>query len=210
MGSVDSLQSTVQNAGFSGYFIIGLMAFLEAFILTSLFSLGTEVVIMGGALCAGPAFNIWIMIIFVTIGSTLGSELSYYAGVYSNRFVSAKRRAKLLKHPTYLKAKSFFDERGEVSIIFAHFLGPVRPVIPTIAGFLKMPPSHFHLYNAIGAISYSVIFIVIGYYFGDVFSNLSPTAKRYILIGIVLVVLAIIVWVLFQFFHHNKEKDSAQ
>ncbi|MBU2357663.1 MAG: hypothetical protein KKB02_01815 [Alphaproteobacteria bacterium] len=71
---------TIVAMGVWGYWVIGLMAFFAAVVLTSVFSPGTVAVVLGGALAAQGLYDIGDMIWFVAIGTILGAEASYRIG----------------------------------------------------------------------------------------------------------------------------------
>ena len=68
---MSSLLPSIASLGLWGYWVIGLMAFGEAFVLTSVFSPGTVVVVLGGALAAEGLYDIFDMMWFVAIGTIL-------------------------------------------------------------------------------------------------------------------------------------------
>ena len=64
--------------------VIGLMAFFEALVLTTGFSPETVAVVLGGALAAQGLYDIGDMIWFVAIGTILGAEASYRIGRHAD------------------------------------------------------------------------------------------------------------------------------
>jgi membrane protein DedA with SNARE-associated domain len=120
-----SLLPTIGAMGVWGYWVIGLMAFFEALVLTSVFSPGTVAVVLGGALAAQGLYYVGDMIWFVAIGTILGAEASYRIGRHGERFFTSDGR--VLSTANLERGQRFFAKYGAASIVIGHFLGPLRP-----------------------------------------------------------------------------------
>ena len=133
---VNDLLPSIQSLGVWGYWIIGLLAFGEALVLTSIFAPGTVVVVLGGALVAQGVYDFGDMIWFVAIGTTLGAEFSFRIGARGTNLFQEGRR---VFSPSVLqRGPGFFARYGAPSIIFGHFFGPLRPIVPVVAGLSSM------------------------------------------------------------------------
>jgi undecaprenyl-diphosphatase len=62
--------------------------------------------------------------------------------------------------------EAFFYRHGGKSVLFGRFVGPVRPVIPVVAGMLGMGPAHFAVLNVLSAIGWALVYILPGVFFG--------------------------------------------
>src|SRR6185295_637612 len=51
----------------------------------------------------------------------------------------------------YRARPGFFDKWGAIGVFFGHFFGPVRAVIPVIAGMYAVPQWQFQLANILSA-----------------------------------------------------------
>ena len=107
------------------------MAFFEALVLTSVFSPGTVVVVLGGALAAQGIYDIGDMMWFVGIGTVLGSQASFWLGtikqdgwaqlvapmlgqnVVGDPFFTEGRAAKLSR-PNFLPRAGLRNIRGQI------------------------------------------------------------------------------------------------
>jgi membrane protein DedA with SNARE-associated domain len=66
------------------------------------------------------------------------------------------------RHPNLIpKGEEFFDEHGLWSVFLGHFIGPVRAVIPVIAGMFSMPQLPFQIANVSSAFIWAV-WVVLG------------------------------------------------
>jgi membrane protein DedA with SNARE-associated domain len=113
----------------------------------------------------------------------------------------------LTKHGRFLgitqhritKARKFFTEHGPKAVFFARFIAILRMFAGLLAGVTKMRFGIFLLWNALGALAWSILFGALGYVFGNNLPKLEHLVGRTSLIAFVVVVLvAIIVW------HHRS------
>ncbi len=173
---LNDLLPSLQSLGVWGYWVIGLLAFGEALVLTSVFVPGTVVVILGGALSARGLYDFGDMIWFVAAGTILGAEVSFRIGARGGRLFREDRKVFSTAHLE--RGKRFFSRYGAASIVIAHFLGPMRPIVPVIAGLSDMSRKLFFLWNAVGGLTYAIAMLSAGYIFGAAFDIIGATVTR--------------------------------
>jgi len=137
---MSSLLPSIASLGLWGYWVIGLMAFFEALLLTSVFSPGTVVVVLGGALAGQGVYDIFDMMWFVAIGTILGSQASFWLGTKGEMLFGEGRASLSTAHLE--RGQRFFAKYGGASIVIGHFLGPLRPIAPVVAGLSGMGDGH--------------------------------------------------------------------
>lgn len=99
------------------------------------------------------------------IGAVLGDSLSYFLG-YRHRNTVVTRWP-LSLHPEWLgRGARFFERYGVYSVFIGRFVGPVRPIIPLIAGMMRMPSRTFLLANVISAALWAPAYVLPGYLLG--------------------------------------------
>tara|TARA_R110002124_G_scaffold183401_3_gene350775 strand:+ start:3668 stop:5809 length:2142 start_codon:yes stop_codon:yes gene_type:complete len=189
---VNDLLPSIQSLGVWGYWIIGLLAFGEALVLTSIFAPGTVVVVLGGALVAQGVYDFGDMIWFVAIGTTLGAEFSFRIGARGTNLFQEGRR---VFSPSVLqRGQGFFARYGAPSIIFGHFFGPLRPIVPVVAGLSGMSGRRFFVWNVIGGFAYAIALLSVGYFFGTTVDLFSATMTRGGLFAIAVIVALAMLW----------------
>ncbi len=192
---MSSLIPSIASLGLWGYWVIGLMAFGEALVLTSVFSPGTVVVVLGGALAAQGIYDIFDMMWFVAIGTILGSQASFWLGTKGEMLFGED-------HPVLSKAnlergQRFFVKYGGASIVIGHFLGPLRPIAPVVAGLSGMGGRRFLMWNVAGGAAYAIAMVSVGYFFGAAFNIFGPTTTRVgLFAGAVLAILGLLWFVI--------------
>ncbi len=173
---MSSLLPSIASLGLWGYWVIGLMAFGEAFVLTSVFSPGTVVVVLGGALAAQGIYDIFDMMWFVAIGTILGSQASFWLGTKGEMLFGEGRA--ILSTAHLERGQKFFAKYGGASIVIGHFLGPLRPIAPVVAGLSGMGGRRFLMWNVAGGAAYAIAMVSVGYFFGAAFNIFGPTTTR--------------------------------
>jgi membrane protein DedA with SNARE-associated domain len=88
------------------------------------------------------------------IGGSLGYAVSYWIGLYFKDSVHKiwpfSRRPDLI--PT---GQRFFERHGAFGVFLGHFFGPVRAVIPVVAGMFNMPQLPFQVANVLSAFTWA-------------------------------------------------------
>jgi len=188
---MSSLLPSIASLGLWGYWVIGLMALGEAFVLTTVFSPGTVVVVLGGALAAQGIYDVLDMMWIVAIGTILGSQASFWLGTKGERLVGEGRA--VLSTARLERGRQFFVKYGGASIVIGHFLGPLRPVVPVVAGLSGMGARRFLLWNVAGGATYAIAMVSVGYFFGAAFSIFGTTTTHVgLFAGTVLAILGLL------------------
>jgi membrane protein DedA with SNARE-associated domain len=191
---MSSLLPSIASLGLWGYWVIGGMAFGEAFILTSVFSPGTVVVVLGGALAAQGLYGPFDMMWFVASGTILGSQASFWLGTKGEALFGKGHRVLSAAHLE--RGQRFFAHYGGASIVIGHFLGPLRPIAPVVAGLSGMRGRRFVMWNVAGGAAHAIGLVSVGYFFGVAFNFIGLTTTRVGLFAGAIVVILVLLWFL--------------
>jgi membrane protein DedA with SNARE-associated domain len=168
------------------YFTIALLMTIESTFLP----LPSEVVIPFAAFKAGQGdLNVFLVVIFGTVGALTGSlinyTLSYYLGrpiVY--RFAESKLgKLFLLSKEKVEHAESFFIRNGKSSTFIGRLVPGVRHLISIPAGLAKMNLRDFVLFTVVGAGIWNIILAIVGYYLYEMREQIFPYLGH-ILLGV--------------------------
>jgi len=126
--------------------IVFTLAFLESLAIVSLLVPAWGALVGIGAISSVsgiPLFPIWMA---GALGAALGDWVSYWIGY---RFENSIAKVwPLSRYPDVLQQGHAFVERwGVLGIFIGRFFGPLRAVVPLIAGILEMPPLAFQVAN---------------------------------------------------------------
>lgn len=104
-----------------------------------------------GFLIFSGHFDPWAVMLASSLGSIVGSLLSYGMGVLGEPVVLRYGRYLFLNVHHLEWTKSFFERHGGKTIFIARFIPVVRHLISIPAGLARMPLTPFILYTLVGA-----------------------------------------------------------
>jgi membrane protein DedA with SNARE-associated domain len=130
--------------------IMFVVSFGESFAFASLLFPGTAIMIAAGALVPSGTLEVWPLLIGCITGATSGDAVSYWLGRRYGHLV--ERVWPFTRHPELLtRGYAFFGRHGGKSVFIGRFFGPLRAVIPLVAGISKMRPMRFWIANVSSA-----------------------------------------------------------
>jgi membrane protein DedA with SNARE-associated domain/membrane-associated phospholipid phosphatase len=183
---IDTLLVVIQHHPVLAYTAVFLVAFLESLALVGLIVPGTVIMFGIGAIVATGGLEMRPVLVLAAVGAIAGDGVSYWLG---RRYRETLRSMwPFRRYPEILiKGETFFNRHGGKSILFGRFVGPVRPVIPAVAGMLGMPPGHFAAINILSAIGWAFAYLLPGFFFGTSLALAGTVSSRLaVLIFIVL------------------------
>ena len=113
--------------------------------------------------------NIFIVILFGTLGALLGALFNYFLSLYLGRpivykFVDSKfGHLMLLNSKKIKKAEDYFVKNGNISTFIGRLVPGIRQLISIPAGLSKMKLPPFILYTCLGTGIWNTILALIGY-----------------------------------------------
>jgi membrane protein DedA with SNARE-associated domain len=118
-----------------------------------------------GFLVATHRFTMTGIIIASTLGSVVGSILSYAIGRFGGvSFVKRWGKYLLLNHHDLEVTEAFFNKRGSITILICRFIPVVRHLISIPAGTGRMNVFTFLLFTVIGAGLWNTFLSFCGFY----------------------------------------------
>lgn len=181
-----------ENPGWAGL-IVTLLSMGESLLIFGLIVPGTVVMFGIGALVGTGVLPLWETIGWAILGAVLGDGASYLIGYYFRDSIATWWPFN--RYPQMLdRGKVFFEKHGGKSIFFGRFIGPVRPVVPAIAGMMHMSKSQFFLYNVLSAIGWAPVYMLPGIVFGASVDLAGEVAGRLAILLIGFVVLAFVLF----------------
>ena len=145
---------------------------------------------------AGGNLNIFLVILFATIGAVCGATINYLAAFYLGRpiiyqFANSKwGHICLLNQQKVENSERFFYNHGVIATLTGRLLPGIRHLISIPAGLAKMKFWKFILYTTIGAGLWNCILATLGWYLHSVVPEQKLNEKileygKYIKIGII-------------------------
>lgn len=180
--------------GSNYYSLLFLVAFSESLPVVGLLVPGSTVVVLAGFLIVAGKGNLAALILVATVGALFGDLLSLWLGKrYGGIFLRMRffrRRREMIRY-----AQKFFVTHGGKSLFFARFLGPIRGIVPFIAGLSHMPGGVAAIYILISSILWGICYPVLGYLGGSSLQQAQTLGARF---GLAVLVLLLVVIVHYQ------------
>lgn len=114
--------------------------------------------------------NIFLVILFGTLGALIGSLINYTLSYFLGRkivyaFANTKFANMCMVTPERIqKAEQYFISHGRSSTFIGRLVPGVRHLISIPAGLAKMPLKTFMLFTFIGAGLWNIILAILGYF----------------------------------------------
>ncbi|HEY8050517.1 MAG TPA: VTT domain-containing protein, partial [Ramlibacter sp.] len=192
--SVDDLTALLSRMGEAGYALIFVAALLESAAMLGLFVPGEAVVLAAGFFAARGSFKLDVLFACVALGAAVGDSIGYEMGRRWGRALLVRfgPRAGLSEHRLQ-RVERFFAKYGAPSVFLGRFIGFARAVVPFIAGASGMRYRAFLPYNIAGALAWSAVVLLAGYFLGDSWRLVENSLGRAAAIG---ATVAAIAWLL--------------
>jgi membrane protein DedA with SNARE-associated domain/membrane-associated phospholipid phosphatase len=167
-------------------------AMLEALAVVGSVIPGSTAVFIGGTLIGLGVLNPWWTAAVAIIGAILGDGLSFWLGRrYGERIRSVWP---MRKHPElFERGRAYFEKRGASSIFIGRFLGPLRAIVPLVAGMSNMPSLKFYAVNILSAFAWASAHLLPGVAFGASLQLAGAVSSRLVAL---LVLVAFACWLL--------------
>jgi membrane protein DedA with SNARE-associated domain/membrane-associated phospholipid phosphatase len=145
---------------------LGLAVFLlacgECLALVGILVPGTILLFGAGVLAGSGILSLGETLLLAYTGGLLGDVLSY---AFGRHFQQGIRRLPLLRsHPQWLgSAETYMQRYGVSSLLVGRFIGPLRPLLPMVAGMLNMPLARFAGVSLLAGLGWSAAYLIPGW-----------------------------------------------
>src|SRR6188508_1792607 len=176
------LVELLRDYGFWVYLILFLIVFCETGLVVTPFLPGDSLLFAAGTFAALGALDLWLVIALLIAAAIVGDTVNYWVGAYVGpRAFSGNVR--FLRREYLERTQEFYQRHGGKTIIIARFIPIIRTFAPFVAGIGTMSYPRFITYNVVGAVLWVGLFVLGGYFFGNI-----PVVRN----NFTLVILAII------------------
>lgn len=175
------------------YSVVFLVALAESLAIVGLIVPGVVIMFGIGALIAGGAIAFWPAMGWAVAGAVAGDGLSFWLGHHYRERLTGLWPFN--RHPESLqRGMAFFEKYGGKSVALGRFFGPIRAVIPLIAGMMGMAPLRFVLANVLSALAWAPLYLLPGIVFGASLELASEVAMRLVILALLLLFFAWLVY----------------
>lgn len=187
--------------------IIAVIALVESLALVGLLVPGVVLMTAATSLAGHQELAVGPVLGAAFLGAVAGDGLSFLLGYTQRERVTSLWP--LSRHPEWLaRGARFFQRHGPLSVFLGRFVGPVRPVVPLIAGMLRMSPRTFTWANLGSALLWAPAYVLPGFLLGRTWQQLLDLPEGLkpwlVALGVLVVILAVV----FSWCRHLVTRDG--
>lgn len=164
------------------------------------------VLVFGGFITIHTEMNVWLVILFATIGSTAGAAILYLLGriirkdVLKKLFAGKFGKVMHVRANDLEKAEKWFMRYEYKAVFICRCVPVVRSLISIPAGMAKMKPLPFFTLTILGSAIWNTVLVWIGSLTGDAWESSLKYIGWYskAAIAVLLIVAVIIIFILFK------------
>lgn len=158
----------IRNYGTWTYAFFFLIIFSETGFVVTPFLPGDSLLFAVGTFAALRLLDVRWSVFFLSTAAIAGDTVNYLIGNFTGPKVFSKEKSRFLNKGYLHRTHRFYEKYGGETIIFARFIPIIRTFAPFVAGIGSMTYRRFIIYNIVGGITWVVIFIFGGYFFGNI------------------------------------------
>lgn len=198
----DKLTDLIKDYGVWTHLILFAVIFCETGLVVTPFLPGDSLLFAAGAFAARGALHIEWLVPLLILAAIVGDTLNYWSGHWIGDHAFSGK-VPFLKKSHLDKTHAYFEKYGGKTIIIARFVPIVRTFAPFVAGIGSMNYRHFLIYNVVGGIAWVLIFLFLGFGFG----NIPFVQKNFELVMVAIVVLSVapIAW---EWLRHRAQRKK--
>jgi len=197
------LNALIQNFGNWSYLVLFIVIFAETGLVVTPFLPGDSLLFAVGTFAAIGSLDIIWLFVIISSAAIIGDSVNYAAGKFFGEKAFQKGNSKLFRKEYLDRTHRFYEKYGGKTIILARFVPIVRTFAPFVAGVGIMSYGRFFLYNVVGGLLWVSVFVLGGYFFGNM-----PVIKENFSIAIFVVILLSVLPIVIEFWKHRKAKNN--
>jgi membrane-associated protein len=161
------LDAIVGTYGTWTYALLFLIIFCETGLVVTPFLPGDSLLFATGAIAARGLLSVPVLCGLLIVAAVAGDAANYWIGRAAASGVLHSRYRRFVRQEHLDRTHAFYERHGAKTIVLARFVPIVRTFAPFVAGFGAMSYGRFTMYNVAGGVAWILIFVVGGYFFGN-------------------------------------------
>jgi membrane-associated protein len=196
------LDLIIRNYGIWTYAIFFLIIFLETGLVVFPFLPGDSLLFAVGSFAALGSLDLKWLMILLSLAAIVGDSVNYWVGHMTGPKVFHKENSCFLNKEYLYRTHRFYEKYGGKTIVLARFIPIIRTFAPFVAGIGTMSYRYFIVYNVTGGIFWVVIFVLGGYFFGNI-----PLVKQNFSLVIFAIIFISILPGIIEFIRHRHDSS---
>lgn len=199
------LQEVIAQYGTWTYGILFAIVFCETGLVVTPFLPGDSLLFAAGTFAALGSFDVTILGVMLTVAAILGDAVNYACGHYIGPRVFRYEGGFFFRKEHLERTHRVFEKYGAKTIVLARFVPIIRTFAPFLAGVGRMSYAKFATYNIIGGIAWVWLFVLAGYWFGNI-----PVVRRNFTLVILAIIFISILPGLIEFWKSRSQRGAAK
>ncbi len=168
-------------------------AFLESLAIVGIVVPGIVLLFMVGAVLGLEPGLLWVCWLAASSGALAGDGVSYCLGWRFRHRIPGLWP--LSRRPDMIAAgQAMFERHGGKGVLIGRFVGPIRPVVPLLAGMMHLRPGLFFAYAIPACLLWAPLYLLPGMLFG---ASLEMAAELTGRLALVILVVVMGGWLIF-------------
>jgi len=195
----------LQAFGVWTYLIVFLIVFCETGLVVTPILPGDSLLFGLGTFAARGDLDVTWLLVSLGIAAIAGDTANYAIGHYIGPKVFNREKSLFFRKEYLDRTHRFYEKYGGMTIILARFVPIVRTFAPFVAGIGSMTYPRFLSFNVIGGLAWIFLFIMGGYFFG----NLSFVKANFTFVIIAIIFISILPGVI-EYLRHRRDGDTGK
>ncbi len=194
MPDINYLLHLLSKFSWLGNWLFFILAFIESAPIIGVLIPGATLISIGGFIAYQGYLNVTDIIIFSALGAIVGDFFSYSLGRWGGQWIKDK---KIINQRIIRQGEKFFQHYGNKSVFWGRFFGPIRAIIPFIAGLAKMKQKSFISWNILSGILWAILNVSLGYFSGNlIITILKKWSNKLNLVLGIIIILILFLWLI--------------
>jgi membrane-associated protein len=181
------LGQLISQYGTWTHLILFLIVFCETGLVVTPFLPGDSLLFAAGTFAALGALDLWLVVLLLIIAAIAGDTVNYWIGAYIGPR-AFRGDVRFLRKEYLDRTHAFYEKHGGKTIILARFVPIIRTFAPFVAGVGAMSYPRFITYNVLGAVLWVGLFVLGGYFFG----NISVVRENFTLVILAIIAISVL------------------
>jgi membrane-associated protein len=182
------LDVMIRNYGNWTYLIMGIIIFCETGLVVTPVLPGDSLLFVAGTFSAIGSLNLKWLLMVLSIAAIVGDTVNYWIGSYIGPRVFHLEKSRFFRKEYLDRTHQFYEKYGPLTIVIGRFVPIIRTFAPFLAGVGRMTYWRFLTYNVVGGIGWIMVFVLGGYFFG----NLPVVKKNFTLVIMAIIIISVL------------------